>query len=30
RLRIELMLTEEWMAEKLRKSAFAKMTPDLK
>ncbi|ETI42219.1 hypothetical protein F443_12617 [Phytophthora nicotianae P1569] len=26
---IELMLEEEWMAEKLRKSAFAKMTPDL-
>ncbi|KAE9041816.1 Callose synthase 1 [Phytophthora rubi] len=26
---IELMLEEEWMAEKLRKSMFAKMTPDL-
>ncbi|KAF1792398.1 1,3-beta-glucan synthase subunit FKS1-like, domain-1 [Phytophthora cactorum] len=26
---IELMLEEEWMAEKLRKSAFAKITPDL-
>uniref|UniRef100_A0AAV1US25 1,3-beta-glucan synthase n=1 Tax=Peronospora matthiolae TaxID=2874970 RepID=A0AAV1US25_9STRA len=26
---IELMLEEEWMAEKLRKSAFAQMTPDL-
>eukprot|EP00644_Phytophthora_capsici_P007848 jgi/Phyca11/536781/estExt2_fgenesh1_pg.C_PHYCAscaffold_630011 len=28
-LGIELMLEEEWMAEKLRKSAFARMTPDL-
>lgn len=26
---IELMLEEEWMAEKLRKSMFAKITPDL-
>ncbi|RMX65573.1 hypothetical protein DD238_006267 [Peronospora effusa] len=26
---MELMLEEEWMAEKLRKSVFANMTPDL-
>ncbi|CAH0518510.1 unnamed protein product [Peronospora belbahrii] len=26
---IEIMVEEEWMAEKLRKSAFATMTPDL-
>lgn len=26
---IELMLEEEWMAQKLRQSVFAKMTPDL-